>query len=160
MSRVVVNEIEAKVGNDITFNDTVKIDTIKGKTTAGSVTVQGEGTATTNLQQGLCKAWSLYNHSTETTLDSFNQSSAVDTSTGVFTWTVTNSFSSVNWLAASNTHADNANNAVSMVHSGTRSTSGAATDKATTGTSWYAKNSSHSGFDSKLAGYMAFGDLA
>ena len=35
MSRVVVNEIEAKVGNDITFNDTVKIDTIKGKTTAG-----------------------------------------------------------------------------------------------------------------------------
>ena len=53
MSRVVVNEIEAKVGNDITFNDTVKIDTLKGKTTAGSVTVQGEGTATTNLQQGL-----------------------------------------------------------------------------------------------------------
>ena len=40
MSRVVVNEIEAKVGNDISFNDTVKIDTIKGKTTAGSIDVQ------------------------------------------------------------------------------------------------------------------------
>ena len=36
MSRVVVNEIEAKVGNDITFNDSVKIDTIKGKTAAGT----------------------------------------------------------------------------------------------------------------------------
>ena len=138
----------------------VKVNQLSGIDTAGSITVQGEGTATTNLQQGLCKAWSLYNHSTETTLDSFNQSSAVDTSTGVFTWTVTNNFASVNWLAASNTHADNANNDVSMVHSGTRSTSGAATDKATTGTSWYAKNSSHSGFDSQLAGYMAHGDLA
>ena len=150
MSRVVVNEIQAKVGNDVTFNSNI----------ANPTTVKGEGTATTNLQQGLCKAWSLYNHSTENTLDSFNQSSAVDTSTGVFTWTVTNNFASVNWLAASNTHADNANNAVSMVHSGTRSTSGAATDKATTGTSWYAKNSSHSGSDSQLAGYMAHGDLA
>ena len=150
MSRVVVNEIQAKVGNDVKFNSNI----------ANPTTVKGEGTATTNLQQGLCKAWSLYNHSTETTLDSFNQSSALDTSTGVFTWTVTNNFASVNWLAASNTHADNANNAVSMVHSGTRSTSGAATDKATTGTSWYAKNSSHSGFDSQLAGYMAHGDLA
>tara|TARA_Y100001958_G_C20824438_1_gene277941 strand:+ start:100 stop:567 length:468 start_codon:yes stop_codon:yes gene_type:complete len=138
----------------------VRINQLSGIDTAGSISVQGEGTATTNLQQGLCKAWSLYNHSTETTLDSFNQSSAVDTSTGVFTWTVTNNFASVNWLAAANTHADNANNAVSMVHSGTRSTSGAATDKSTTGTSWYAKNSSHSGFDSQLAGYMAHGDLA
>tara|TARA_A100001035_G_scaffold67899_1_gene51851 strand:- start:59 stop:541 length:483 start_codon:yes stop_codon:yes gene_type:complete len=160
VSRVVVNEIQAKVGNDISFNDAAKIDTLKGKTTAGSITVQSEGSATTNLQQGLCKAWSLYNHSTENTLDSFNQSSAVDTSTGVFTWAVTNNFSSVNWVASSSTHADNANNAHSMVHSGTRTSTGTAVDKATTGTSWYAKNSSHSGFDSKLAGYMAFGDLA
>ena len=58
MSRVVVNQIEAKVGNDITFNDTVKIDTIKGKTTAGSIDVTGEGNSTTtNLQQGLAKCW-------------------------------------------------------------------------------------------------------
>ena len=84
----------------------------------------------------------------------------MDTSTGVFTWTVTNNFSSINWVAASSTHADNANNAHSMVHSGTRTSTGTAVDKATTGTSWYAKNSSHSGFDSKLAGYMAHGDLA
>ena len=150
MSRVVVNEIQAKVGNDVTFNSNI----------ANPTTVKSEGTATTNLQQGLCKAWSLFNHSTEVTLDSFNQSSAVDTSTGVFTWTVTNNFSSVNWVAASSTHADNANNAHSMVHSGTRTSTGTAVDKATTGTSWYAKNSSHSGFDSKLAGYMAYGDLA
>ena len=135
--------------------------TFVGADSDGVLTITGEGGSTkTNVQQGLCKAWSLYNHSTETTLDSFNQSSAVDTSTGVFTWALTNNFSTINWVAASSTHADNANNAHSMVHSGTRTSTGTAVDKATTGTSWYAKNSSHSGFDSKLAGYMAFGDLA
>ena len=35
----------------------LNVDTIKGKTTEGSVTIQGEGTATTNLQQGLAKMW-------------------------------------------------------------------------------------------------------
>ena len=155
MSTIFANNLK-----NISGGNNVNINQLSGIDTAGSITVQGEGTATTNLQQGLCKAWSLFNHSTEVTLDSFNQSSAVDTSTGVFTWTVTNNFSSVNWVAASSTHADNANNAHSMVHSGTRTSTGTAVDKATTGTSWYAKNSSHGGFDSKLAGYMAYGDLA
>jgi len=155
MSTIFANNLK-----NISGGNNVNINQLSGIDSAGSITVQSEGAATTNLQQGLCKAWSLFNHSTEVTLDSFNQSSAVDTSTGVFTWTVTNNFSSINWVAASSTHADNANNAHSMVHSGTRTSTGTAVDKATTGTSWYAKNSSHSGFDSKLAGYMAYGDLA
>ena len=139
-------------------NGTIAFDTL---TTSDSVNTGTEKSIDTSyLLNGSCKAWSLYNHSTEVTLDSFNQSSAVDTSTGVFTWATTNNFASVNWVASSNLHADNANNDVSMVHSGTRSTSGAATDKATTGSSWYAKNSSNSGYDSQLAGYMAFGDLS
>ena len=98
MSRVVVNEIEAKVGNDITFNDTVKIDTVKGKTTAGSVTVQGEGTATTNLQQGLSKAWFFIEGdiSTPVTKDSFNAGSVTDNATGDYTVALTNQFSSAN----------------------------------------------------------------
>ena len=96
MSRVVVNEIEAKVGNDITFNDTVKIDTIKGKTTAGSVTVQGEGTNTTNLQQGLGKAWQI---STDAAVleDSLNIASGTDNGTGDYTFAFTNNISSVNY---------------------------------------------------------------
>ena len=77
MSRVVVNEIQAKVGNDISFNDAAKIDTLKGKTTAGSITVQGENTATTNLQQGLAKHWATINDG-DTVADSFNQSSITD----------------------------------------------------------------------------------
>ena len=91
MSRVVVNEIEAKVGNDITFNDTVKIDTIKGKTTAVSVTVQGEGTATTNLQQGLNKVWFTLGMDAVQD-DSFNCSSVDDDGTGDFGIHFTNAF--------------------------------------------------------------------
>ena len=92
MSRVVVNEIEAKVGNDISFNDTVKIDTIKGKTTAGSITVQGESSATTNLQQGLNKVWMTLGVDAVQD-DSFNCSSVDDDGTGDYGVHFTNAFS-------------------------------------------------------------------
>ena len=99
MSRVVVNEIEAKVGNDITFNDTVKIDTIKGKTPAGSVTVQGEGTATTNLQQGLNKVWFTLGMDAVQD-DSFNCSSVDDDGTGDFGIHFTNAFNNALYSSA------------------------------------------------------------
>ena len=98
MSRVVVNEIEAKVGNDITFNDIVKIDTFKGKTTAGSVTVQGEGSATTNLQQGLCKSWcNTSGVGTPALADSFNMASITDLGTGTPRFTFTNAMNNANF---------------------------------------------------------------
>ena len=99
MSRVVVNEIEAKVGNDITFNDTVKIDTLKGKTTAGSITVQGEGTATTNLQQGLNKVWFTLGMDAVQD-DSFNCSSVDDDGTGDFGIHFTNAFNNALYSSA------------------------------------------------------------
>ena len=104
MSRVVVNEIEAKVGNDITFNDTIKIDTIKGKTTAGSVTVQGEGTATTNLQQGLAKAW-LQATSAAALSDSFNIASTTDDGVGTYSYTLTNNMGNNQWSMTTNAMA-------------------------------------------------------
>ena len=94
MSRVVVNEIQAKVGNDISFNDAAKIDTLKGKTTAGSITVQGEGTATTNLQQGLVKHWCHFHMNTATVDDSFNNTGITDQATGQFTMNLTNAMAS------------------------------------------------------------------
>ena len=99
MSRVVVNEIEAKVGNDISFNDTVKIDTIKGKTTAGSVTVQGEGSTTTNLQQGLNKVWFTLGMDAVQD-DSFNCSSVDDDGTGDFGIHFTNAFNNALYSSA------------------------------------------------------------
>ena len=101
MSRVVVNEIEAKVGNDISFNDTVKIDTIKGKTTAGSVTVQGENTATTNMQSGLCKAWVRTFAAAVNVVDSFNMSSVTDSAVGKYAPQINNNMANGNYAVVS-----------------------------------------------------------
>ena len=98
MSRVVVNEIEAKVGNDISFNDTVKIDTIKGKTTAGSITIQGEGSATTNLQQGLVKAWNRTQDGSNISTDSFNISGTTDNASGDFDIQLSNNMNNANYI--------------------------------------------------------------
>ena len=96
MSRVVVNEIQAKVGNDISFNNAAKIDTLKGKTTAGSITVQGEGTNTTNLQQGLIKCWSTVEMDNSNNIpDSFNSSGITDNGNGTPQFTFINSMATV-----------------------------------------------------------------
>ena len=60
----------------------VKVNQLSGIDTAGSISVQGEGTATTNLQQGLAKAWVNFTGITTTaTRDSFNISSLTDAAT-------------------------------------------------------------------------------
>ena len=120
MSRVVVNEIEAKVGNDISFNDTVKIDTIKGKTTAGSIDVTGEGNSTTtNLQQGLCKAWVNFDGTASgaAARDGFNNASMTDGGTGIYTVTITNAMNSTNSMVVSGLCTDDgaANNHVANI---------------------------------------------
>ena len=89
MSRVVVNEIQAKVGNDISFNDAAKIDTLKGKTTAGSINVQGENTNTTNLQQGLHKHWGTFGMDDGAIDDSFNMTSTTDIAGGQYNVNIT-----------------------------------------------------------------------
>ena len=61
----------------------VATDTIKGNTTAGSISVVGEGNSTTtNLQQGLAKAWCLFDQTAPEIDDSFNSASLTDTATG------------------------------------------------------------------------------
>ena len=63
---------------------TIKTNTLTGTTSAGSILVTGEGgSTTTNLQQGLCKAFVNFTSITTTaTRDSFNISSLTDVSTG------------------------------------------------------------------------------
>ena len=57
----------------------------------GQVTVQGEGSNTTNLQQGLVKGW--INTNQASINDSFNFGSVTDTGTGNYTSTLTNALS-------------------------------------------------------------------
>ena len=84
---------------------TLVIDTIQGKTTAGSVNVRGEGSNNTNLQQGLCKAWNHINDADASTIvqgDSFNMSSAIDNGTGRFRFPFTNNMANANYVHVGN----------------------------------------------------------
>ena len=73
----------------------LKVDKFTGVTTAGSILVTGEGNSTTtNLQQGLAKAWARVNGTGTIALrDSFNISSIADNATVTTTATFTNAFS-------------------------------------------------------------------
>lgn len=76
---------------------TVVLDTITGKSTtttitigstpvvsasANSMTIRGEGSAQTSIQQGLAKCWATSDTAGSAVLDSFNLSSLGDTATG------------------------------------------------------------------------------
>ena len=79
---------------------TLKINTLTGVTTAGSIAVTGEGNSTTtNLQQGLAKAWSNYAGSGTSLRDSFNHTSATDNGSGDYTFNHVNPFSNTNYIA-------------------------------------------------------------
>ena len=77
----------------------LKVDTITGVATAGSIAITGEGNSTTtNLQQGLAKAWVLWNQASPQVYDSLNISSMTDSSTGFFDMNVTNAMGSTNYV--------------------------------------------------------------
>mgnify|MGYP001383327149 FL=1 len=86
-SQIKVDEIKNVAGQY-----KIKTNVFEGQTTAGSITVQGEGTATTNLQQGLAKGWVNFNSST-VARDSFNISTLDDDGTGDYTAHFTTAFS-------------------------------------------------------------------
>ena len=72
---------------------TIKTNTLTGTTSAGSISVTGEGgSTTTNLQQGLAKLWHQTNASSGTPAikDSINLGSITDNGVGNFTFAFTN----------------------------------------------------------------------
>ena len=102
---------------------TIVTDTITGKSTAttitigstpvvsasaNSMTIRGEGTAQTNIQQGLCKVWVNFNGtSTIAARDSFNMTSLTDNGTGDYTTTFANDFSNANYVFLGNSMHEN-----------------------------------------------------
>ena len=105
---------------------TVVLDTITGKSTAttitigptpvvsasaNSMTIRGEGSNQTSIQQGLAKCWANTEQaSSYSTRDSFNLSSIADGGTGKTQLTFTNAFGNANH--ASTAMASNLNNFV------------------------------------------------
>lgn len=65
---------------------TLNVDALVGNTSANAITVRGEGTATTSLQQGLTKVWCHWvndtSQATNGIYDSFNVSGLTDVGSG------------------------------------------------------------------------------
>ena len=91
---------------------TIIIDTITGKSTAttvtigstpvvsasaNSMTIRGEGSAQTSIQQGLAKLWMNLDGSTFGIGDSFNMTSATDNGAGDYTGTIANNMANTEW---------------------------------------------------------------
>ena len=92
---------------------TLSVDTITGKTTstnitigstpvvsasANSLTIRGEGSNQTSIQQGLCKCWTNFTGITNTTeRDSFNVSSLSDVDSGRTTVNINNDMANANY---------------------------------------------------------------
>ena len=91
-SQIKVDEIKNVAGQY-----EIKTNTFKGQTTAGSIAVQGEGTATTNLQQGLAKAWASFNGSSDAIGDSFNTSGITDNGSADYSVGFTNNMGNANY---------------------------------------------------------------
>ena len=78
----------------------LKVDTVTGVTTAGSIAVTGEcNSTTTNLQQGLNKVWVNFDGSASgaASNDSFNVSGMTDNGTGDYTTSFTNNMGDTNY---------------------------------------------------------------
>ena len=104
---------------------TVVLDTITGKSTAttitigstpvvsasaNSMTIRGEGSNQTSIQQGLGKVWCHCSQSTPSIDDSLNSASLTDDGTGLSTINFTNNMGNASYSAHC-THHDNVKNA-------------------------------------------------
>ena len=80
----------------------LNVDTIKGKTAETSITIQGEGSATTNLQQGLTKVWCAADENSSVVIrDSFNTSSLTDNSTANTSFNLSSAMSNTDFSGVS-----------------------------------------------------------
>ncbi len=91
----------------------LKVDKFTGVTTAGSILVTGEGNSTTtNLQQGLAKAWVNFDGTASgaTARDSLNVSTMTDRGAGKFTITFATVMGNTNYNSVASATVGGADN--------------------------------------------------
>ena len=146
---------------------TIKTNTLTGTTSAGVINVTGEGgSTTTNLQQGLCKAWSWTRFNGSGTVameDSFNATSLTDHGTGQYSYSFTNAMANANYLPNMYARDESYDRAI-MVHGATGGDSsyGMLTSSALGGfcTVWTGGGNWSGGTDTERNGHCVHGDLA
>ena len=133
---------------------TILVNTLTGTSTAGSIAVTGEGNSTTtNLQQGLCKAWCFLDGYDAAIHDSFNVSHETDEGTGAHQVSFTSNMNNVTFSIANNrSRSDTGRTAYDEM---------TCNDKATDGFSLNtAQTSNNSGQDNSVLDAHVMGDLA
>jgi hypothetical protein len=160
---------------------TLSVDAITGKSTstnltigstpvvsasANSMTIRGEGTAQTSIQQGLGKCWiNAKIISTYATRDSFNCSVTTDHGAGEVTYTYTNNFSNNDYVISHMSKQTGANVGgigFPAVSSGGSDADDAENAMTTSTCRWQYRNqdSSPAFRDQEIAGHIWMGDLA
>ena len=116
-----------------------------------AASIAGEATASTNLQQGLCKAWIRFNgESTIAINDSFNMASITDNDAGYYTTTYTNPFNTQYTSITISSDRDSSNHRLTQHF----------LDSATTQNLVYLVNKDNSNADADKIGEAVHGDLA
>jgi hypothetical protein len=130
---------------------TLRTNALEGVDAKNSITiVAGAGNVTTtNVQEGLCKAWIQY--SPNTTNDSFNVSGTTDNGTGDHTMTVSSAMANGDYCFGA-CGSDHSNNARHIFHEGA--------NPSTTEFRTRTTNSSNSSTDSSFQSMSMTGDLA
>ena len=122
---------------------------------AGQITAQGEGTATTNVQSGLCKAWVRTYGAAVSIFDSFNMSSVTDSAVGKYAPQINNNMANGDYAVVSSGD-DKQDGGSIFVHNIDDSV-----DQATTGYGTSFKKYSYALTDNNQnASSMVLGDLA
>ena len=95
MSEVILDTITGKsTATTITIGSTPVVSA-----SANSMTIRGEGSAQTSIQQGLVKAW-VFSGDDASLTNAFNVASGTDNSTGNYTFTYTSNQANANPSAA------------------------------------------------------------
>ena len=113
MSEVILDTITGKsTATTITIGSTPVVSA-----SANSMTIRGEGSNQTSIQQGLAKAWVNFNGtSTVAIQDSFNVSSVNDNGTGDYTVVIDNNMANANYsYQATASNGETGNNADSFI---------------------------------------------
>ena len=138
----------------------LKVDTLTGVTTAGSISVTGEGNSTTtNLQQGLAKAWASFDQdsSGHPVYDSLNIASTTDVTTGITKIAFTNAMNNALFSITGACQTQNEDGAIFGTHGVDTSSS-----RQMTTNDFHTDNrtTSNAGRDVVYSGSSVFGDLA
>mgnify|MGYP003137635183 CR=1 FL=1 len=139
----------------------LKVNTLTGVSTAGSIAVTGEGNSTTtNLQQGLIKQWVNLTAATPAYKDSFNASTITDEGLGIYEYPFTNPMGNANYSAVGCASTKGSNNSYSaIVTTGDSANSYGLHSTASIRFNTYAYNSSAL-TDQDTVNSMVSGDLA